>query len=421
MDFNMELKRNHYYTGKRINKEDLIIEQNYFIDKIRAINKMLIGYGIVTGLSVDDFSNKNKRLVLNEGIGIDSHGNFITVLNKREFKLPRSLKNNEFVYLKYVQTDEDRTPIAQEDACSENCTYNHLLDDVQLYISKEYEVPATRNICTEKRTNRKDIVTKEPILFIGQCKIVQSTGAASINGKDRVYVHTSNELFKLLCKINQSYVSSVNGLTGDLSLIASIGDVLPNEDGAIELIGGNNVSIETKENQIKINTKSGFYKEYHISVAARKTQTINHSANRYPVVDVYKKELDGNNFDVHFEEEVRYRARDTEVDFDDYLKEQDIKLFNDKFKKSNNKKLKVKTVLNKHNVLANASAKVLNVLEKNMHYYEDRIYVTPKYNYKKIVGREDSINIEVTHLNNSSVKIKNLSNVKVDLMIILNT
>lgn len=417
----MELRKNHYYTGKRINKEDLTIEQNYFIDKIKTINKMLVGYGIVSGLTVDEFNNKKQKLIINKGIGIDSHGNFITILNQREFKLSRSLKNGEHVYLKYIKSDEDRKPVANEDSCDENCTYNHLSDDVEIFISEEYIVPTIRNICTENRTNRKDIIIKEPTLYLGQCKIIQSSGASSINGKQRVYINSNTELSKLLCTINQSYVSSVNGLTGDVNVVSTIGDAEPNNEGLVDLVGGNNISIETTGNKIKINTKSGFYKEYHLSIAANKSQTINHNSNRYPVVDIYKRVLDGNEFDVHFEEEIKYRARDIDIDFDKYLKEQKIEPFTTKYKKSNNNKLTVKTVLNNNNVLANASAKVLKVLDKNMHYYADKIYVIPKYNYMKIVGKNDTINIEVTHLNNSSVRITNKSTTKTDLLVILNT
>ena len=55
-------KRNNYFSGKRIGSKDLTLDQKYFIDKIKQINREMIGYGIINGLNVS-LSEINKIMI----------------------------------------------------------------------------------------------------------------------------------------------------------------------------------------------------------------------------------------------------------------------------------------------------------------------------------------------------------------------
>jgi len=453
MDLNINLERNHYYSGKRMDKEDLILEQYYFIDKIKTSNKMLVGYGIISGLSIDQLNNNDEKIIINKGIGIDNHGNFITLLNKKEYALPRKLVSKDYVYLKYINTSSDMIPIGDENSCSETCTSNHILDNTEIFISKELLVPSTRNVCTKEDAIRNDEDIKEPLLYLGEYKTHPNhnlkRGRIDISKRKNIY--TNDEIFKLLCSINQNHVRSVNGEIGDLNLVSAIGDVLPNEDGLINLVAGNNIKLESEDNEIKISTKGGFHKDYYLSLEEKNyksetkgivshlptaergdtitstlddginAQIITHNRATFPTVDVYERVISTGRRLVR-KSEIEVEARDLSMDLNEYKKENEVTLFTDEFKDViyADKKLTVSTVLKKKGI-DEVSAKVLKLSDKRLSYYTDDLYILPLYSYKKIIGSTENINIEITHLDNNRVKVANLSTSKANILVILST
>lgn len=71
------LERNHYFFGKLLTERDFIDEQNYFNTKRRLINRYVLGYGVVSGLSV--IKVDEKTISLEPGLAIDASGREIVV------------------------------------------------------------------------------------------------------------------------------------------------------------------------------------------------------------------------------------------------------------------------------------------------------------------------------------------------------
>lgn len=71
------LERNHYFFGKLLTERDFIDEQDYFNTKRRLINRYVLGYGVVSGLSV--IKVDEKTISLEPGLAIDASGREIVV------------------------------------------------------------------------------------------------------------------------------------------------------------------------------------------------------------------------------------------------------------------------------------------------------------------------------------------------------
>jgi hypothetical protein len=71
------LERNHFYAGRLITAEDLALEQLYVREKLRRHNRLLHGWGIVSGLEVE--SSSGCEVTISKGYAIDAHGEEIVV------------------------------------------------------------------------------------------------------------------------------------------------------------------------------------------------------------------------------------------------------------------------------------------------------------------------------------------------------
>ena len=70
-------ERNRYYPGKMLTSADFQAEQNYHINKVRFLNGLMYGSGIVCGLGV--FSLDDQSVLIESGAAIDGHGREIIV------------------------------------------------------------------------------------------------------------------------------------------------------------------------------------------------------------------------------------------------------------------------------------------------------------------------------------------------------
>lgn len=71
------IERNHYYYGKLLTEQDFVDEQDYFNTKRRLINRYVLGYGVVSGLSV--IKVDDKTISLEPGLALDASGREIVV------------------------------------------------------------------------------------------------------------------------------------------------------------------------------------------------------------------------------------------------------------------------------------------------------------------------------------------------------
>jgi hypothetical protein len=83
--------RNHYYRGKLLTEREFADEQSYFLDKLRLHKLALHGWGVVCGLQVKPHRYcPELRLVIEEGLAIDSCGREIRVLKDASIDLPQA-------------------------------------------------------------------------------------------------------------------------------------------------------------------------------------------------------------------------------------------------------------------------------------------------------------------------------------------
>lgn len=81
----LPFERNRYYVGKLLTSADFQTEQNYFNNKRRFINSLMLGEGVVCGLSV--YSLDDLSIMVESGVAIDGLGREIVVENSVVSKL----------------------------------------------------------------------------------------------------------------------------------------------------------------------------------------------------------------------------------------------------------------------------------------------------------------------------------------------
>lgn len=434
--------RNNYFSGKRMNAKDLILEQRYFIEKIKRMNSELTGYGIVNGLTIPDKNASKQELQLNPGIGVDSHGNFLVLYEKKLFPLARKLEDGDYIYLRFLEQGQQRVPREDDEACGSECCFNHIAEEMEIVLDKEFLNLEANDICHGDKKRKiqhkvKELKTKSPFLLLGRYYKGQD-GSGNLDTSDRVELHTNAELSKLLCDIEQHHVRSLNGLFGDVSAISSINGKKPTAIGEFELLAGNNISISSDENSITVATKGGFHETYSFMLEASVKHEIVHQQNRYPMVDIYKAIEVKNTVMAHESKELLRIARDLNMQPEVYFESiaaQPLELYIDKFenptregvegvkKRSTYAKSKktTKNVFDTINIKEYSPA-VIKKLGSEIQYNLPTIMVSKHYKYEKVVGGKEVINVKVTHLDSNRVEIQNLYKTKgISLMVILST
>lgn len=110
------LKRNRFFSGQLLTAEDLELEQEYFLEKLKRHNRHLHGFGIVFGLEV---SKRRSAVVISPGLAIDCQGNEIAVPESLEESFPSpDLGSTLFLSIRYVERKTDPVP-APLPNCSE--------------------------------------------------------------------------------------------------------------------------------------------------------------------------------------------------------------------------------------------------------------------------------------------------------------
>lgn len=96
------LERNRFFYGKLLTAEDFIAEQNYFNTKMRLLNSLLFGSGVIAGLNV--IKTDERSVAIDSGIALDYAGREIIVPE------PMLVKINELDgYDSFVRENADYT------------------------------------------------------------------------------------------------------------------------------------------------------------------------------------------------------------------------------------------------------------------------------------------------------------------------
>lgn len=143
------LERNRFFYGKLLTAEDFIAEQNYFNTKIRLLNSLIFGSGIVAGLNV--IKTDERSVAIDSGIALDCAGREIIVPEPMIVKINELDGYDVFVrensdytraYL-CIEYNETRTQpihsIARTALDDENDgpEYNRITEGFSLYITAE--------------------------------------------------------------------------------------------------------------------------------------------------------------------------------------------------------------------------------------------------------------------------------------------
>jgi hypothetical protein len=113
-------KRNHYFYGKLLSVEDFQIEQQYFVNKYRLINRLVHGTGIVSGLEVTK-GIPIGTIEVSEGFALDGRGREVVLNTKFKCDLNQKYTPNDvgrerdlFVTIRYEETKVDPIPAPGE-------------------------------------------------------------------------------------------------------------------------------------------------------------------------------------------------------------------------------------------------------------------------------------------------------------------
>ena len=89
------LERNRFFYGKLLTAEDFIAEQNYFNTKLRLLNSLLFGSGVIAGLNV--IKTDERSVAIDRGVALDNAGREIIVPEPMIVKINELDGYDEFI------------------------------------------------------------------------------------------------------------------------------------------------------------------------------------------------------------------------------------------------------------------------------------------------------------------------------------
>ncbi len=164
-------ERNRYFYGKLMTVRDFEIEQRYFNDKRRLLNRLLIGPGILGGLNVllvDD-----KTLLVEPGVAIDHYGRELVVETPYISRLSivegfDDLDEYGEVYLNIGYNESLKEAVHNVSATNQNANqeteYNRVLEQFSLHMTKE--PPGTSHNLTQMIQQKEYLLAQTP-----ECKV----------------------------------------------------------------------------------------------------------------------------------------------------------------------------------------------------------------------------------------------------------
>ncbi len=135
------LERNRYFYGKLLTARDFEIEQRYFNNKRRLINRTIIGAGVVCGLGV--YQNDDTSFSVETGFALDYLGREIVVSepiikNIQTVDGVENLVQSDQAYLCLKYEQENREPVNSIGAAdSESEQFNKISEGFRLFLSTE--------------------------------------------------------------------------------------------------------------------------------------------------------------------------------------------------------------------------------------------------------------------------------------------
>jgi len=108
-----QFERPRFFTGKLLTADDLTQEQDYFRGKSRLHNRLLHGWGIVSGLNVT--IDAGATVVVTPGLAIDCAGNELVLPAPEQITLSGQ-KGRHYVTIRYQEVLVGQQPSQQGQA-----------------------------------------------------------------------------------------------------------------------------------------------------------------------------------------------------------------------------------------------------------------------------------------------------------------
>jgi hypothetical protein len=163
------LERLNYFPRQLITADDMRLEQEYFLEKLRRHNRFLHGWGVVCGLEVCIIEKLN--ISISPGYALDPYGNEIYLPTDFAFNLAPFVSTNK----------EDCKPCIQESASissSEKTVFNLVVKYVECACRPVRVMPEScgcdEAACEYSRIQESFKIDCHPIKAIANKKVIES-------------------------------------------------------------------------------------------------------------------------------------------------------------------------------------------------------------------------------------------------------
>lgn len=128
-------ERNRYFYGKLVTAHDMQVEQDYHVDRLNTLSRLVVGEGVVCGLNVATVEEADDEIeiTVEPGVALDCHGRPIVVEDTVTQSLNAPSGNEIYVFLSHRESSKDHVPVmGSERTYEENCTYNRILETYEV-------------------------------------------------------------------------------------------------------------------------------------------------------------------------------------------------------------------------------------------------------------------------------------------------
>ena len=147
-----KLKRPRFFDGKLLNIQDLEVEQQYFINRMKLHNRYLHGYGVVCGLKVSLSDDIHPAVIVSPGYALDAAGNDLLVSTSQRGPLPDVVDERvAYLCIRWVEHETDFLPVPADATGSLDPTEASAIEE-QVLLEYESSCPASkkRKPCEEE-------------------------------------------------------------------------------------------------------------------------------------------------------------------------------------------------------------------------------------------------------------------------------
>ena len=132
----------HYFFGQALSAEDFLDEQNYFRSRLRRLNRILHGVGVITGLGVSIAGKGNSaRVVIEPGLAIDAQGEEIEAPEAISLPLPGQGKTL-VLQIRFAERPCQPVPAATPDDSAGAQQYSRIMETCEALLSATADASA---------------------------------------------------------------------------------------------------------------------------------------------------------------------------------------------------------------------------------------------------------------------------------------